>query len=92
MSAMVDRPDNGTAPAPWRERDDLTTSVHGPVLAAFQRAIAHIGDLSVLVQESALEGADKDRAIDFLATAAARILQANIVYVEKSVLSDPARV
>jgi len=85
---MVDRPDNGTAPAPWRERDDLTTSVHGPVLAAFQRAIAHIGELSVLVQESAMELNHREQAMEYLATAATRTLQANIVYVERSVLPD----
>lgn len=92
MRARIDRPDEGLAPVPWRERDDLRASVHGPLLAAFEQAIAHIGHLSVLVQESSLAVADKDRALDYLAVAAARTLQANIIYVEQSVFSDPARV
>jgi len=91
MCAMIDRPGEGTAPAPWRERDDIRTSVHGTVLAAFERAIAEIGALSVLIQQSALETTDKDQAMDYLAVAATRTLQANIVYVEKSVLHGPGR-
>ncbi len=79
--------DNVT-PFPWRERADLHASIHAPILGAFDRTMRQIGALTVLVLDSTLETEDKNEAMEYLATAATRTLQANIVYVERSVLPD----
>ncbi|MGU9979921.1 hypothetical protein ACJ4V0_07755 [Phreatobacter sp. HK31-P] len=87
---MDELPADNVAPFPWRERSDLQASSHDPVLRAFDRTIGQINALSVMILEAGLAGDDRNQAMAYLSTAATRMLQANLLYVEKCILPESA--
>lgn len=85
---MGEPPADNVAPFPWRERADLQASVHGPVLRGFDLTMRQINALSVMILETELGAEDKNEAMEYISTAATRMLQANLLYVERCVLRD----
>jgi len=83
-------PADNIAALPWRERADLQGSVHGPVLRAFHQTMRQINAISVMILATPMTGEDKNQAMECVSTAATRLLQANLIYVEKCVLSHGA--
>ncbi len=88
---MTQLPAGNVTPFPCRERTYLPTSVHAPTLGAFDRTLRQISALSLLVLDSTMELSDKNDAMEAFLKAANYILQANVIYLEGSVVPDIGR-
>lgn len=61
---------------------------HKPTLSAFTEAISHIQKASDFVRRSPVSPEDRKTMLALLAKGAGRVLQANLIYIEKVVLRD----
>ncbi|MFN3853558.1 MAG: hypothetical protein ACK4M0_04105 [Phreatobacter sp.] len=61
---------------------------HKPALAAFTEAIGHIQQASEFVRRSTVSPEDRKTMLALLAKGAAKVLQANLLYIEKVVIPD----
>lgn len=87
-SGRVCDDEDRVVPFPRLFSDTVASSRHKPALRAFTEAIAHIHQASELVRGSPVSPEDRNAMLALLAKGAAKVLQANLIYIEKVVLPD----